>query len=184
MFFNDYNSLKDLPKTDGTWELRSTNGFKRYVSCVGSHCHNSFGPAIITLGSIQYFYKGKRHRLDGPATITDRGRQEWWINGERHREDGPAWIDNDIVIWFKHDKQHRDDGPAVEDSEGRKEWWNNDCLHRLDGPAVITNLLQEQYYFRDIRCETLKDVHIMYIQETFNVNKDAAAILLRLLRKF
>jgi hypothetical protein len=33
--------------------------------------------------------KGELHRTDGPALITDLGRN-WYINGKLHREDGPA----------------------------------------------------------------------------------------------
>ena len=62
----------------------------------------------------EWFFEGKRHRLDGPAVEHADGSKEWWFDGNLHRLDGPA----------------------IEDSDGGKSWWVNGKLHRLDGPAI------------------------------------------------
>ena len=46
-----------------------------------------------TEGNI-FYYKDKekqiRHRADGPAKVWKNGDEEWWYDGKLHREDGPA----------------------------------------------------------------------------------------------
>lgn len=32
-------------------------------------------------GSVAWYFNGKRHRTDGPATERANGTKEWWING-------------------------------------------------------------------------------------------------------
>lgn len=52
--------------------------------------HNPRGPAIeYKNGYKEYYVKGVRHRLDGPALI-EGTRKEFWVNGKRHNLLGPA----------------------------------------------------------------------------------------------
>jgi len=41
-------------------------------------------------------YNKPLHRLDGPALIIGRYREEYWVNGERHNLEGPAVINYGI----------------------------------------------------------------------------------------
>lgn len=72
-------------------------------------------------GRVEYFYKGKRHRDEGPAVIFSTGTQHWYQHGRHHREGGPAIIrydkrtGNNIAIeeiWLRNGVRHRTDGPA------------------------------------------------------------------------
>jgi len=48
-----------------------------------------------------WYYNGKTHRENGPASVWHIGHKEWCSNG----------------------KLHRLDGPAVECTDGSKVWW-------------------------------------------------------------
>ena len=52
-------------------------------------------------GSVYYLNsKRKYHRLDGPAVVSKKGGDIWFLNGEFHRWDGPAYIySNKIKAW-------------------------------------------------------------------------------------
>jgi hypothetical protein len=127
----------------------------------------SFVPSIIR-------FRGKLHRLDGPALELKDGTKWWYRNNERHRDDddGPAFIGPNVQTWYKtnmrhrmggpaeiyadasqlwyvNDKLHRVGGPAFE-SSGEKRWYQFDVVHREDGPA-ITNGHGEQWYVWGIR---------------------------------
>ena len=52
--------------------------------------------------------------------------QHWYYKGLRHREDGPAVMAEDHQAWYRHGKVHREDGPAVVWYHGGIEWWLND----------------------------------------------------------
>jgi len=41
-------------------------------------------------GDKYWYYKGKFHRLNGPAIEYADGNKSYYINGQRHRLDGPA----------------------------------------------------------------------------------------------
>jgi len=41
-------------------------------------------------GNKYWYYKGKRHRLNGPAVELVNGSKEYYINDKHHRLDGPA----------------------------------------------------------------------------------------------
>jgi hypothetical protein len=58
-------------------------------------------------GSIEWYWKGKLHRDDGPAVSASGGYRAWYCHGKRHREDGPA------IVW----------------PDGREQWF-------LDGTEV------------------------------------------------
>jgi len=60
----------------------------------------------------------------GPKFI--KGAKEYWQNGKRHRVDGPAMItENGDEFWFFEGMLHRKDGPAVRYADGRLEYWNH-----------------------------------------------------------
>ncbi len=107
------------------------------------------------------------HNPDGPAIYKDLGNeQEWWFNGKRHRVDGPAVIrkglrkneSRDIAYeeeeWWQNGELHRQNGPArtIKHPFGiytRMEWWSNGRLHREEEPAVIerrTDYLETSIY--------------------------------------
>ncbi len=68
--------------------------------------------------------EGKRHRIYGPAYVSQKYNiEEWWKDGMRHREGGPAYTHNDNKVWFYEDKLHRLDGPAVIEGGGPKQYW-------------------------------------------------------------
>jgi hypothetical protein len=62
------------------------------------------GPAIeLADGTSQWFFNGKRHRLNGPAIDYSGERFEWWVDGYLHREDGPAkiWPGVGVEWWLQ-----------------------------------------------------------------------------------
>ncbi len=70
------------------------------------HCED--GPAIEWKapsthhhGRREYWQNGKRHRVDGPALITEDGDEFWFLNGDAHRKNGPAivYINDDCEYW-------------------------------------------------------------------------------------
>ena len=77
-------------------------------------------------GSVIYTFKGKFHRIDGPAIEYANGTKEWYIDDKLHRTDGPAveWADGGKA-WYIDDKLHRTDGPAIEYPNGYKYWYIN-----------------------------------------------------------
>lgn len=67
-------------------------------------------------------FKGKFHRVDGPALIFP-DREYWYQNGVRHRTDGPSYIAKDgTKEWCQYGKLHRDDGPALIRCNGTYIW--------------------------------------------------------------
>lgn len=95
------------------------------------------------------------HNPSGPAVeSTDSSRQEWWFKGNRHRLDGPALVYQATTTalakkhgsypvyaaWFMHGVLHNDDGPAIVDYRtGRVCYYEEGLKHRDDGPAVISS---------------------------------------------
>lgn len=68
--------------------------------------------------------EGKRHRIYGPAYVSEKyDIEEWWKDGMRHREGGPAYTHKNNKVWFFEDKLHRLDGPAVIEGGGPKQYW-------------------------------------------------------------
>jgi len=76
-------------------------------------------PDIIYLNT-----EGKRHRIYGPAYVSQKYNiEEWWKDGIRHRIGGPAYIHNNNMVWFVDGVLHRLDGPAVLEGGGPKQYW-------------------------------------------------------------
>lgn len=78
-------------------------------------------------GEWDYVYRnkeGNKHRLYGPAYISERyDIEEWFKDGEYHRIDGPAIRHKNNEYWFRDGKKHRLDGPAVITGGGPKQYW-------------------------------------------------------------
>ena len=81
-------------------------------------------------GQLEYRYKGKLHREDGPAIERPNGYKAWYKNGQLHREDGPAvaWVDGKKQ-WYLNGLCHREDGPAIIYPDGTKIWYLNGHLY-------------------------------------------------------
>ena len=76
-------------------------------------------------GTIRYYLGDLHHNPEGPAVIGFAGRhKEYWFKGLRHRTDGPAveYADGGKE-WWLDDNLHRIDGPAIEDADGSKHWY-------------------------------------------------------------
>jgi hypothetical protein len=103
--------------------------------------------------------KGKLHRLNGPAVISNRdGYNIWYRKGKYHREDGPAVeYASGAKYWYQKGKFHRLDGPAVILSSGHKEWHIRGNRHREDGPAVINSDGSNQWWLNNVFYETKED---------------------------
>lgn len=73
---------------------------------------------------------GKRHRIYGPAYISQKyDIEEWWKEGLRHREGGPAYRHKNNMVWFYEGKLHRLDGPAVIEYGGPKQYWIDGIMY-------------------------------------------------------
>jgi hypothetical protein len=67
---------------------------------------------------------GKRHRLYGPAYISQMYEIEiWYKDGKLHREDGPAFSQRNNFAWFFEGELHNLSGPAVIEGAGPKQYW-------------------------------------------------------------
>ena len=57
---------------------------------------------ITKVGSKWWYSDEQRHRLNGPASISERGYCSYWVNNQRHRTDGPAFIGSDgsVAYWI------------------------------------------------------------------------------------
>ena len=101
----------------------------------------------------EYYERGRRHRLTGPAVIRDDwlSRTEYWVNGIQHRERGPAVRekvkDTGFVLeecYMINGRNVRADGPSliigdINSQVITDESWQHPEFgyHRLDGPAQI-----------------------------------------------
>jgi len=128
------------------------SGYKLLKFNKKGELHSLTTPALIKTDSTEeWFFKGKLHRLGGPASIYGKGKRRdyfWYINdipynpfgpavkeadgtrywhnarGELDRVGAPAVISGDGCTreWYRHDERHRDDGgPAIEYDDG--EYW-------------------------------------------------------------
>ena len=70
-----------------------------HISSEGENLHTI---EVGSKGRLEYRYKGKLHREDGPAVEYSDGSKAWYLNGKCHREDGPAieWTDVER-LWYK-----------------------------------------------------------------------------------
>lgn len=68
---------------------------------------------------------------DKPAVEDADGGLEWWARGRRHRLDGPAVVKRTVTEWWDNGMKHRRGLPAVEHGDGRLEWWEHGhCFRR------------------------------------------------------
>ena len=78
-------------------------------------------------------------------TIDEYDTKEWWLKGKRHRVDGPAIEHtNGAKAWWLNGKRHRVDGPAIERHNGTKEWWLNGYHHEFDDWLKANSLISEE----------------------------------------
>jgi hypothetical protein len=134
------------------------------------HCDG--GPARIRLHKkekiTEYFFHGKRHRINGPAIEWDNGDYEYWVKGRHHRINGPAVKTQNREEWKINGQLHRLDGPAVIYFT-RKEWRLNGLLHRIDGPAIEWSMGDNSWYLNDNFYEYDEYLNIIY--KTFGVGQ-------------
>ncbi len=155
----------------GRLHSRVKNGVRQpaFVSHAGDMCWRHHGlchrdelnsngeplPAQIWRDSnLDWYHNGKKHRLDGPASIQllSNGllQYTWWVHGLRHRDDDkPAFImlseNNHILqeIWYTRNCIHRDnDKPALitywlNGTPKSVQWYNNGSWFRENGPVMI-----------------------------------------------
>jgi hypothetical protein len=80
--------------------------------------------------------------MDSVLTVYDNGDQLWRAsNGERHRIGGPAVISQDgMQAWYVNGKLHRTDGPAIIWANGAREW----CYYGKDITQEVNAWMQKQ----------------------------------------
>jgi len=108
-------------------------------------------------GYKEWLVKGKRHRLDGPALVTN-DTTAWYVDGLLQSINGqPALVEkySNKTAWFDKGELHREDGPAkiIKDPNGdlaQQEWYKHGELHRDDGPASILykngHVIKQKWY--------------------------------------
>jgi len=100
--------------------------------------------AVDPNGTIRYTLRGKPHRTNGPAYMTNDGKwKKWYRHGELHRSSGPAVVTPARRDWYIDGKRHRVGGPAtiLYDMDGdvrTRSWYQNGKRHRVGGPASFT----------------------------------------------
>ena len=100
-----------------------------------NYLHRVGGPAIIynsrlPAPEVTWCHHGKRHRLDGPATIFNHCSR-WYVDGELHRDGGPAVQYTDgSEMWYREGQLHRVDGPAYKCSDGTSYWLNGEKVSK------------------------------------------------------
>ena len=100
----------------------------------------SFGHSThILKNNTEYRRNGLRHRLDGPASISDDGLEIWYRNGVWHRVDDEPTITHPDGrrYWYRNGVLHRDDGPAVIRANGDKFWYRNGVMIRTPYRRII-----------------------------------------------
>lgn len=112
--------------------------------------HNEEGPAIIYKENLGYewYFKGERHRINGPAVEMFGYIQKWYQKGKLHRDNDPALVntlENGSLEWYQNGLLHRDNGPAIQRKE-KQEWYQKGLLHRVDGPAIEWTGGQKEWY--------------------------------------
>ena len=79
---------------------------------LGDLHHNPEGPAVIGFAGRhkEYWFKGLRHRIEGPAIEYLDGDYEYWEKGRRHNSQGPAkCIDGVVEYWIDGRKYANED---------------------------------------------------------------------------
>jgi hypothetical protein len=105
---------------------------------------NSFSGIIQYPDGIkEWYFKGKLHRLDGPAVEHAVGSVEYYKNGKRHRIDGPAIEHTEgTKLWYSEGNLHRIDGPAIEYADGSIEYWFNGKETTKKAIELLNNILK------------------------------------------
>jgi len=86
-------------------------------------------------GIVYVDYRGRRHRVDGPAVVKSDGTRMWYRDGLCHRVNGPAVERaNGTREWYQDGLCHRKDGPAVERADGTRMWYSNGMFMRAEHP--------------------------------------------------
>lgn len=159
-----HNFLKYLTALSRNYRNQSRNYEQMQALTVSSNAdrewelyekmYRDYGPTKDANGKKEWWVRGQRHRVDGPAVENADGEKQWWVRGQLHRDDGPAIeYANSNKEWWVRGQRHRVDGPAVEYANGHKEWWvngkrQNDPELRREGldrlvSEAITEALQE-----------------------------------------
>lgn len=129
------------------------------IACCICILHCEHGPALVDKHQEEWWYMGKRHRVDGPAIQSKDGKsQRWYLHGELHRENGPAIIEPWTTQYFVGGMLHRLDGPAVTiPADHYEAWYQYGKLHKEDGPAVKGDYNLE-YWYEGKRFDSLEDL--------------------------
>jgi hypothetical protein len=80
--------------------IEDDGGIRYYL---GDLHHNPEGPAVIGFAGRhkEYWFKGLRHRIEGPAIEYLDGDYEYWEEGRLHNLQGPAkCIDGVVEYWI------------------------------------------------------------------------------------
>lgn len=107
--------------------------YTEYLNAEGQRHRTGGPAIEMQNGDKFWWVNGKLHRTDGPAVewhndgmVVATPAEEWYSRGKRHCMTGPAIIYKDGGReWWQGGGRHRTDGPAVELASGRKEWWVN-----------------------------------------------------------
>jgi hypothetical protein len=59
--------------------------------------HRKYGPAVKTPFKKEWWYKGHKHRFNGPGVEHNNGEVEWWLYGRRYTKS-----EYDILICRVH----------------------------------------------------------------------------------
>lgn len=157
------DALDRMMEAVGGWpEVTQESGHTRTTYPCGYHILED------AAGRREYFFKGLRHWVGGPAVTNPDGSEEWWFEGKLHRVGGPAvrcrWLTFFelhpvepgstplwVYEWYEHGRRHRLDGPAyISPTEDR--WYRQGSLHRLDGPAVVCKVTgKKEWFVGDLR---------------------------------
>jgi hypothetical protein len=123
---------------------------------------------VVFVNPEEYWVNGLKHRVDGPAVVTNAGVQEFWIMGKRSRVGGlPAVIGRETLVehpitgvilniipeeYWVNDERHRTDGPAVIRGDGGEEFWISGKRSRVGGLPAVTELGgSEEYWLEGFR---------------------------------
>lgn len=104
----DIYRAKTLKAVTYVEHITHSGYIKRYY--VMDQLHREDGPAVTikqTLMGVSYevegwYYRGKLHRVGGPAQVMANYHTIWAKHGKLHREDGPAIIDHNLATgkWY------------------------------------------------------------------------------------
>ena len=144
-------------------ENKREDGVETIYSVDGVY-HREDGPAIITPDAKEWWYRGIRHRIVGPAIEYTNGDREWFVDGKRHRLSGPAVIKNNRKEWWQNNIKTRKDGPHVITADGMLLWFRGTQYR-----ATSTDFYEDYYgYDRDETTDYHADEFYYYDEEESN----------------